>query len=88
MTSHMTLRSRRPVALLTGAAFTLLLTSCVTPWLQFGGDAQHRSNNTLETTLTLANVNQLKQKWQITLPATADGAPVIANGVVLSWLMM
>jgi len=84
MTSHMTLRSRRPVALLIGAAFTLLLTSCVTPWLQFGGDAQHRSNNTLETTLTLANVNQLKQKWQITLPATADGAPVIANGVATS----
>ncbi len=75
---------RGPAALLIGAVCTVLLTSCVTPWLQFGGDAQHRSNNTLETTLTLANVNQLKQKWQITLPATADGAPVIANAVATS----
>ena len=50
-------------------------------WLQFGGDAQHSGNNTAETVLTPANVGALGQKYQLTLPATADGAPVFLEGV-------
>ena len=72
---------RAPIAVVGLVATALLVSGCVMPWMQFGGDSLHRSNNTAENTLTLANVNQLKQKWQITLPATADGAPVIANAV-------
>jgi len=46
-------------------------------WTQFNGDATKRGNNTLETTLTTANVSQLQQRFQVTLPDVADGsAPV------------
>jgi hypothetical protein len=50
-------------------------------WLQFGGDPQHSGNNTAETALTPANVSGLVPKYQVTLPATADGAPVFLEGV-------
>ncbi len=50
-------------------------------WLQFGGDPQHSGNNTAETALTPANVSGLVQKYQVTLLATADGAPVFLEGV-------
>jgi hypothetical protein len=49
--------------------------------LQFGGDPQHSGNNTAETALTPANVSALVQKYLVTLPATADGAPVFLEGV-------
>jgi hypothetical protein len=45
-------------------------------WLQYNGDAQHSGNNTLETTLGRSNVATLVRKFQVTLPAVADGAPV------------
>ena len=50
-------------------------------WLQFGGDPQHSGNNVAETVLTPANVSALVQKYQVVLPATADGAPVFLEGV-------
>src|SRR2546430_13413253 len=50
-------------------------------WLQFGGDAQHSGRNTAETTITPSNVSALVQKYQVTLPATADGAPVFLDSV-------
>jgi hypothetical protein len=50
-------------------------------WLQFNGDAAHSGNNTVETILGAANVASLTQKFQITLPGTADGAPVFLQGV-------
>jgi len=50
-------------------------------WLQFGGDSQHSGNNAAETTLTPANVSGLVQKYQVTLPATADGAPVFLEDI-------
>jgi outer membrane protein assembly factor BamB len=50
-------------------------------WLQFGGDPQHSGNNTAETALTPANVSALVQKYQVTLQATADGAPVFLEDV-------
>src|SRR2546430_240099 len=50
-------------------------------WLQFGGDAQHSGRNTAESTITPNNVSALVQKYQVTLPATADGAPVFLEGV-------
>jgi hypothetical protein len=50
-------------------------------WLQFGGDAQHSGRNTAETVITPNNVSALTQKYQVTLAATADGAPVFLEGV-------
>ncbi len=45
-------------------------------WNAFDGGGQRSGVNTNETTITKANVGQLKQLWQQTLPATVDGAPV------------
>src|SRR6266540_4284216 len=50
-------------------------------WLQFGGDAQHSGRNTAETIITPSNVSALVQKYQVTMPATADGAPVFLEAV-------
>jgi len=50
-------------------------------WLQFGGDPQHGSNNTLETTITKANVASLTQTYSVSIGAAADGAPVFLKGV-------
>jgi hypothetical protein len=50
-------------------------------WLQFGGDAQHSGRNTAETAITRNNVSALTQKYQVTLTATADGAPVFLEAV-------
>ncbi len=50
-------------------------------WLQFGGDSRHGSNNTLETQITAQNVGQLTQLFKINLPATIEGAPVVATNV-------
>jgi len=50
-------------------------------WPQFNGNARHSGNDTSETTLSTANVAQLKQLFQVTLPAVADGAPVVLASV-------
>jgi outer membrane protein assembly factor BamB len=56
-------------------------TASLYDWLQFDFDAQHSGNNTLEIALTSANVNQLQQLFQVSLPSVADGAPVYLNSV-------
>ena len=53
-------------------------------WLQFGFDPSHRGINTAETTLSPANVAQLKLLYSVTLPAKAEGAPVLLANVVSS----
>src|SRR5947208_1434695 len=50
-------------------------------WLQFGGDSQHSGRNTAETAITPANVGSLIQKYQVTMPGTADGAPAFLEAV-------
>ena len=69
----------------------MLLTAALVPlragaydWLQFNGDAAHSGNNTAETILNTGNVSQLAQKYQITLPSTADGVPVFLESVATS----
>ncbi len=49
--------------------------------LQFGYDQQHSLNDTLETTITTANVANLHAAFKITLPSVADGTPVYLGGV-------
>src|SRR5262249_32180544 len=53
-------------------------------WLQFGGNAQHSSNNTLETIISTSNVKNLKKLFQVTLPAVVDGPPVYLRAVKTS----
>ena len=50
-------------------------------WLQFNGDPSHSGNNTKEASITAGNVAQLTRTFQVTLPAIADGAPVLMTGV-------
>jgi hypothetical protein len=51
-------------------------------WMQFGGGPSHSGNNTLEQTVTAANVNGLKQLFKkVNLPETVEGAPVVLTGV-------
>jgi hypothetical protein len=50
-------------------------------WTQFNGDPQHSGNNTLETSISASNVASLTQLFQVTLPAIADGAPVLLTRV-------
>lgn len=44
-------------------------------WLQFGGDSLHGNDNTLETTITPQNVNQLTELFQVSLPETIEALP-------------
>jgi hypothetical protein len=53
-------------------------------WLQFDGDASHSGINLMEPRLSAANVNQLHLKFQVALPAVADGAPVYLSRVATS----
>src|SRR5512138_3904432 len=53
-------------------------------WLQYNGDPQHSGVNASETIISTANVASLARKFQITLPDTADGAPVYLSGVTTS----
>lgn len=50
-------------------------------WLQFGGDPAHSGNNTRETGISATTVAQLTRTFQVTLPAVADGAPVLLTAV-------
>jgi hypothetical protein len=50
-------------------------------WLQFNGDAAHSGNNTAESVISAQNVGTLQRLFQVALPATADGAPVVLTGV-------
>jgi outer membrane protein assembly factor BamB len=53
-------------------------------WLEFNGNPQHSGNNTQESTIARANVATLATLFQVTLPAVADGAPVVLTGVSTS----
>ncbi len=50
-------------------------------WLQFNGDPQHSGNDTLEQSLTVENVANLKTLFHVTIPGQADTAPVYLSGV-------
>jgi len=51
-------------------------------WLQFNGTQAHSGNNPLEKSLTRNNVASSTQLFQVTLPAAADGAPVVLRNVI------
>jgi outer membrane protein assembly factor BamB len=53
-------------------------------WLQFNGGPAHSGDNQLETIINVNNVGQLLQKFQVSLPDVADGAPVFLENVTTS----
>ena len=61
--------------------FVSPLTVLAYDWPQFDGNPQHSGNNTQETTLTTANVSNLVKRYQVSLPATADGTPAFLENV-------
>jgi hypothetical protein len=65
-----------------------LLATCFVPiaasaadWLQWGYDPSHSANNPDETTVSAANVAQLTRRYQITMSANANVAPVLASAI-------
>ncbi|HJT96873.1 MAG TPA: hypothetical protein VJ696_01020, partial [Rhodanobacteraceae bacterium] len=45
-------------------------------WLQWGYDQTHTGNNVDESTIDASNVSQLARRYQITMSANANVAPV------------
>jgi outer membrane protein assembly factor BamB len=50
-------------------------------WLQWGYDQTHTGNNVDETTIGTANVSQLTRRYQVTISASANVAPVYASTI-------
>ncbi len=76
---HITIRT---VAMLVALALVLSpLLARAYDWPHFHFDAQRSGNDGLETLITPSNVNSLQQKFQVTLPDIADGAPVFLSAV-------
>jgi hypothetical protein len=50
-------------------------------WLQFGMDEEKSGDNTLESTINLSNVGNLKPLFTVALPSSPDGAPVLLTNV-------
>jgi hypothetical protein len=59
----------------------ITVTGCNVNWSQFDGGPDHQGRNGGETAITASNVASVTQKWRVSLPHYADGAPVIAFGV-------
>jgi hypothetical protein len=50
-------------------------------WLQFDMDEEKSGDNTLESTINLSNVGNLKPLFTVALPSSPDGAPVLLTNV-------
>ena len=50
-------------------------------WPQFDGNSWHNGSNSAETAITRFTVGGLHRSFQVTLPSTADGAPVELSNV-------
>ena len=53
-------------------------------WLQFGLNEEKTADNTLETTINLSNVANLKPLFTVPLTSSPDGAPVLLTNVSTS----
>lgn len=50
-------------------------------WLQWGYDPSHSADNPDEATISAANVAQLTSRYQVTMSANANVAPVLARAI-------
>ncbi len=54
-------------------------------WLQYGGDARHASNNTLEKQISAQSVSRLTRRFQVSFPGGGSRtAPVVVTAVSTS----
>lgn len=63
------------------AACCLGSSASAADWLQWGYDPSHGANNPDEATVGAANVAQLTRRYQITMPANSNVAPVLARAI-------
>jgi hypothetical protein len=63
------------------ATVLLLLAVSAYDWPQFGFNSRHSSDNTQESVITASNVSSLQRFLHVSLPSTADGAPVFLSNV-------
>lgn len=63
------------------AACCLCSAAAAADWLQWGYDPSHSSNNPDEATIGAANVAQLARRYQITMSAGTNAAPVLARAI-------
>jgi plastocyanin len=67
----------RPFAL----ALLFPFTASATDWLQWGYGPAHGGDNPDEATITSANVAQLARRYDVTMSATTNAAPVYARAI-------
>ncbi len=63
------------------AAVLVPIAAPAADWLQWGYDPTHSASNPDETAIGAANVAQLTLRYQVTMSANANVAPVFASGV-------
>ncbi len=80
---HRLSRRAALLAIIVTLAVTMLIPLAVAAydWPTFRGPSQYQGDNDQETVLTTANVGGLHRLFQATLPAVADGVPVLLGGV-------
>lgn len=64
-----------------GTLVATILPARAVDWPLFGFDPARSSFNSMERTLTVANVHQLRERWQISLGAIADSTPILLQHV-------
>jgi hypothetical protein len=74
------MRSLLHTGLLAGGSL-IAVDAFATDWPQWGFDPAHSANNTAETTVDASNVDQLEQKYAVTLTGRVNAAPVFAEGI-------
>jgi hypothetical protein len=75
------MRSKFPIRAGALAACCLCSAASAADWLQWGYDPAHGANNPDEATIGTANVAQLARRYQITMSANANVAPVLARAI-------
>lgn len=63
------------------AACCLSLPAAAADWLQWGYDPAHSGDNPDEATISHGNVAQLTRRYDITMSATTNAAPVLARAI-------
>ncbi len=69
------------IGLVTSNRLTLNAAPTLYDWPQFGYNAEHTGSDSQETLISPANVATLKTLFQVKLPDTADGAPVLLTDI-------
>jgi outer membrane protein assembly factor BamB len=64
-----------------GVIAATLLPARAVDWPLFGFDPARSSFNTAETTLTVSNVHELREQWQVSLGDVADSTPILIQRV-------